>query len=49
MDEDRASVIAGFTPDETIWFTPIDLDDERARIWELSEDHESWQPVPTTG
>lgn len=48
VDSDRASMIAGFTPDETIWFTPISLDAERARVWELDEDDESWHPVLAT-
>ena len=48
VDNDRASMLAGFSPDETIWFTPISLDEEHARIWELDQDDESWHPVPAT-
>lgn len=43
VDGDAASVIAGWTPDSTVWFTRVGLTGGEARRWSLDED-EAWRP-----
>jgi hypothetical protein len=48
---ETASVIAGWNPDETYWFTPaIEYDDDHTR-WKLEDDGTDvvWLPDPTQG
>jgi hypothetical protein len=42
VDDDTASVMAGWDPDSTVWFVPVDVDIAHAEHWRLDHEREHW-------
>lgn len=45
IDDDTASVLAGWGPGETRWLVDVDVDDDPATHWALNKETDSWEPV----
>ena len=42
IDARHATLIAGFSPDETVWFLPVPVEEDAGRSWVLAADQETW-------
>ncbi|WP_347041014.1 hypothetical protein [Brachybacterium nesterenkovii] len=49
VDGSTATLLAGFSPDQTIRFSPVDVDRDRAQTWALDDDdQEIWAPTASS-
>lgn len=46
LDPQTATLLAGFSPDQTIRFGPLAIDRDRSQTWRLAEDQETWELEP---
>jgi len=49
LDDDRATVLAGWDPDATYWLTDLDRDTSTAADWHLDGPDNAWRPSPGGG
>jgi hypothetical protein len=49
LDEDRATVLAGWDPDATYWLTDLDRDTSTAADWHLDSADSVWRQSPASG